>query len=194
MLNRQLSNRSNTRGTPSCFTLTDPQNPPKTLIFRSKFKLFVCLTVCNHACATLPRTGRSSPCIPRIPSHPPGTLLTQKKHSACASKHMRSAYIFTYSYRGSPFSWHQQPPVWVHVDSFARGEPQPPAGLPSCRATELPRIATGRPPPSRHLPTHQYPQCECAPSDPASTTDADAATNQPPPGYPSPPGHPAPGS
>ena len=48
---------------------------------------------------------------------------------------MRSAYIFTYSYRGSPFSWHQQPPVWVHVDSFARGEPQPPAGLASCRIT-----------------------------------------------------------
>ena len=59
---------------PPCFTPIDPQNPPKTLKFRSKFKVCVCLTVCNHACTTLPRAGRPSLYIPRIPSRPPGAL------------------------------------------------------------------------------------------------------------------------
>ena len=172
---------------PPCFTAIDPQNPPKTLRFRSNFKVFVCLTVCNHARTTLSRTGRSSPYIPRIPSHPPGTLLTQKS-TPHVLQNTCGVHIYSLiTTAGAPCRWYRQPPVWVHVGSFARGEPQPPAGL----AT---RRATGRPPPSRHSPAHQCPQCGCAPSDPASTTDADTATGQPPPGYQSPRGRPAPGS
>ena len=177
---------------PPCFTAIDPQNPPKTLRFRSNFKVFVCLTVCNHARTTLSRTGRSSPYIPRIPSHPPGTLLTQKS-TPHVLQNTCGVHIYSLTATaGAPSAGISSPQcgfMWIHS---REASPSHPPGYP---AAELPtRRATGRPPPSRHSPAHQCPQCGCAPSDPASTTDADTATNQPQPGYPSPPGHPAPGS
>lgn len=91
----------------------------------------MCLTACNHARTTLPRTGRSSPYIPRIPSHPPGTLLTQKS-TPHVPQNTCGVHIYSLTATaGAPCSWYRQPPVWVPVGSFARGEPQPAAGLPA---------------------------------------------------------------
>ena len=172
------------KGTPR-FTLRPPQNPLKTLKFRSKFKVCVCLTVCNHACTTLPRAGRPSLYIPRIPSHPLGALSTQKS-TPHVPQNTRGVHIYSLiAAAGTPRSWYRQPPAWVHVGS--------PAKIIRTRQQSS-TTATVRPPPSRHSPAHQCPQYGCAPSDPASTTDADAATSQPRRAYPSPPDRPVPGS
>ena len=181
MLNRQLSSRGNTRRVPPRFTLVDPQTPPKTLRFSSKFKVFVCLTVRNHAFATLPHMANSSLRARGIPSRSPGALKGIKNTPHAPQKHMRGAYIFICGCLAvHPIAGAE--PASVGSRGFNSGYSQ----------SYL--ITTARPPPSRHSPAHQCPQYGCAPSDPASTTDADAATNQPPPGYPSPPGRPAPGS
>lgn len=169
----------------------------------------MCLTACNHARTTLPRTGRSSPYIPRIPSHPPGTLLTQKS-TPHVLQNTCGVHIYSLTATaGAPsagISSLRCGFMWIHSREASPSHPMgyPSAGLPSCRTSNPQgyppaalrgyRVSTVRPPPSRHSPAHQYPQYGCAPSAPASTTDADATTNQPPPGYPSPPGRPAPGS